>query len=54
MSDELKPIPVELPPLDFTDFKAMGYHGPDGQLHALSGFHVVEYDDGCFGFEEDT
>lgn len=51
MSEE--PVVIELPPLDLRNIKPMGYFGFDGQLHALSGFHVVQYDDGCYGFEED-
>jgi hypothetical protein len=50
MSD-LFPIPTDLPPLDFSGFKAMGWYSEWG-IGACEGFHVVEQD-GVFWWEED-
>ena len=38
--------------LSFSDFEAMGWSW-NGEMHPLPGFHIVEFEDGCFGFEKD-
>jgi hypothetical protein len=34
------------------NFEAMGWYW-NGELHAMKGFHLVEYEDGCIGIEKD-